>query len=89
MPRWISTREPAEQVWPAFCTMALMITGTAASRSASAKMICGLLPPSSSVTGQCRSAATCWISVPILGLPVKLMWSMPSWRASASPTSWP
>ncbi|MDT4860735.1 hypothetical protein FQZ97_953100 [compost metagenome] len=47
------------------------------------------LAPSSSVTGQWRSAAACWISVPTRGLPVKLMWSMPGWRASASPTSWP
>ena len=45
---------PAEQVWPAFCTIALITTGSAASRSASAKMICGHLPPSSSVTGQWR-----------------------------------
>ena len=37
--------------------MALMITGSAASRSASAKTICGPFPPSSSVTGQCRFAA--------------------------------
>ena len=49
----------------------------------------GLLPPSSNVTGQWRSAAAWAISVPTLGLPVKLMWSMPAWRASASPTSCP
>ena len=54
--RSTSRRLPAEQVWPAFCTMALTSTGSAASRSASAKTICGPLPPSSSVTGQCRSA---------------------------------
>ena len=35
-------------------TIALITNGRAASRSASAKMICGLLPPSSSVTGQWR-----------------------------------
>ena len=43
----------------AISPMALITAGMAASRSASAKMICGLLPPSSRVTGQCRSAATC------------------------------
>ncbi len=35
-------REPAEQVWPAFWTIALMITGMAASRSASANTIAGI-----------------------------------------------
>jgi hypothetical protein len=42
---------PAEQVWPAFCTIADTSIGSAASRSASAKTSCGDLPPSSSVTG--------------------------------------
>ena len=44
-----STRAPAEQVWPKFCTMALTTTGIAALRSASANTICGDLPPSSKV----------------------------------------
>ena len=82
-------RADALQVWPLFCTMALTRKGRAASTSASSNTICGPLPPSSSVTGQWRSAAACWISVPTRGLPVKLMWSTPGWRASASPTSWP
>jgi hypothetical protein len=59
MGRSISTRLPAEQVWPAFCTMALTTTGSAASRSASANRICGDLPPSSSVTGTWFTAAAC------------------------------
>ena len=88
--RSISTRLPAEQVWPAFCTIAVTSTGSAASRSASAKTICGDLPPSSSVTGHvvvgghlARPAA------PVAGEPVNEMWSMPGCRASAAPASWP
>ncbi|CFW30601.1 Uncharacterised protein [Bordetella pertussis] len=69
--------------------MALTATGTRASRSASAKTICGDLPPSSSVTGTCRSAAVCVTSTPTRGEPVNEMWSMPGWRVRASPASWP
>ena len=47
-----------EHVCPAFCTIALTSAGNAASRSASANTTCGDLPPSSSVTGQCRFAAS-------------------------------
>ena len=36
-----AARLPAEQVWPAFWMMALTRTGSAASRSASSKTICG------------------------------------------------
>ena len=55
--RSISTRLPAEHVCPAFWTIAATSTGSAASKSASAKTICGDLPPSSSVTGTWLSAA--------------------------------
>ena len=72
-----AARLPAEQVWPAFCTMALTSTGIAASRSASAKTICGLLPPSSSVTGQCALGRDLLDQRADRGRPVKLMWSMP------------
>ena len=65
-----STRLPAEHVWPAFCTIALTSAGNAASRSASAKTICGDLPPSSSVTGQWRLAAAAATQVPVAGEPV-------------------
>jgi hypothetical protein len=65
-----SSREPAEQVWPAFWTTELTITGAAASRSASAKTMFGDLPPSSSVTGTQLSAAAFVISVPTSDDPV-------------------
>ena len=57
-------REAAEQVWPAFWMPALTRNGSAASRLASAKTICGLLPPNSSVTGMVLRAAAAWISRP-------------------------
>ena len=52
-------RLEAEQVCPAFCTPALTKKGNAASRSASAKTICGDFPPSSRVTGITFCAADC------------------------------
>ena len=72
---------------PAFCTIALTSTGSAASRSASAKTICGPLPPSSSVTGQWRFAASCATHAPVAGEPVNEMCSMPGCAASAAPAS--
>ena len=68
-------RDAAEQVCPAFWMPALTRKGSAASRSASAKTICGLLPPSSSVTGTAFFAAAAWISAPTATEPVKEMWS--------------
>ena len=62
-----STREPAEQVWPAFCTIALTTEVSAASRSASANTICGDFPPSSSVQPIWLRAAAVCTSVPDLG----------------------
>jgi hypothetical protein len=47
--RSTSTREPAEQVCPPFCTIAATTTGAAASMSASANRTWGDLPPSSRV----------------------------------------
>ena len=64
-------RDAAEQVCPAFWMPALTRKGSAASRSASAKTICGLLPPSSSVTGTVFFAAAAWISRPTATEPVK------------------
>ncbi len=49
--RSTSTRVPAEQTWPALQTRLSTTVCAASSTSASAKMICGDLPPSSSVTG--------------------------------------
>ena len=66
-------RLAAEQVWPAFWMPALTRKGSAWSRSASAKTICALLPPSSSVTGTAFFAAAAWISVPTAAEPVNEM----------------
>ena len=66
-------RLAAEQVWPAFWMPAFTRNGSAASRSASANTICGLLPPSSSVTGMAFCAAAVWIKVPTATEPVKEM----------------
>ncbi|MNT98580.1 hypothetical protein D3C72_2411940 [compost metagenome] len=69
--------------------MALSSTGSAASRSASANTICGDLPPSSSVTGQWRSAAAKPTLRPVMVEPVNEMWSMPGCAHSAAPASLP
>ena len=45
-----SSREPAEQTWPAWKKAASSARSTAMSRSASAKTMLGFLPPSSSAT---------------------------------------
>ena len=82
-------RDAAEQVWPAFWMPALTRNGSAASRSASAKTICGLLPPSSSVTGTAFLAAAVCTSVPVATEPVKEMWSTPGCADSAAPASSP
>ena len=70
-------RDAAEQVWPAFWMPALTRNGSAASRSASAKTICGLLPPSSSVTGTAFLAAAICTSAPVATEPVNERWSTP------------
>ena len=82
-------RLAAEQVWPAFWMPALTRKGSAASRSASAKTICGLLPPSSSVTGMAFFAAAVWISAPTATEPVKEMWRTSGCADSAAPASSP
>jgi hypothetical protein len=46
------------------------MTGSAASISASANTSCAPLPPSSSVTGQCRFAARLATDAPVGGDPV-------------------
>ena len=84
-----SSREPAEQVWPAFCTIALTTEASAASKSASANTICGDLPPSSSVQPMWLRAAAVCTAVPTSGLPVNEMKSTPGWAASAAPASSP
>ena len=87
--RSTSSRLPAEQVCPAFCTIALTSAGSAASTSASANTICGDLPPSSSVTGQCRFDAAAPTHAPVAGEPVNEMCWMPGCSTSAAPASAP
>ena len=69
--------------------MVLAMTGTAVSRSASPKITCGDLPPSSSVQPMWFRAAAVWMSVLTSGLPVKEMKSMPGWEERAAPASSP
>ena len=88
-PRSTRMRDAAEQVWPAFWMPALTRKGSAASRSASAKTICGLLPPSSSVTGTVCFAAAAWIIEPTLTEPVKDRCCTPACADSAAPASSP
>ena len=78
-------RDAAEHVCPAFWMPALTRNGSAASRSASAKTICGLLPPSSSVTGTAFLAAAICTSAPVATEPVNERWSTPGCAASAAP----
>ncbi len=82
-------RDAAEQVCPAFWIPALTRNGSAASRSASANTICGLLPPSSSVTGTAFFAAAAWISAPVVTEPVNEMCCTPRCADSAAPASSP
>ena len=82
------TREPATQPWPEFARIEPAMQVAAFSRSASAKTSCGLLPPSSSVTGLMPlSAAAFMIAVPVRVDPVKEILPIPGWRASASPVT--
>ena len=89
MERCTSSRLPAVQVCPAFCTMARTMMGTARSASTSSNTICGDLPPSSSTHFTAFLAAACCTSVPTSLEPVKEMKSMPGWPASAAPASSP
>ena len=62
--RAITSREPAEQIWPAFSKIAPSTLSTALSRSASASTTTGDLPPSSSTTRVTLVAAPCITSMP-------------------------
>ncbi len=84
-----SSRDPAEQVCPAFCRITLAAVVAARSTSASANMRCADLPPSSSVTGATRLAAAPAIRLPTSVEPTKLRWSTSGWAARAAPASGP
>ena len=82
-----SSRDPAEQLWPAFWISAATIAGTAWSRSASAKTTLGDLPPSSSSIGISRRAQASATLAPVAALPTNVTWSMPACSTSAAPVA--
>src|SRR5690606_34720271 len=58
------------------------------SRSTSSHTIMGFLPPSSSVTDRTAlEAARCWMSRPVVTLPVNAMRRTSGWVTSASPVA--
>src|SRR5260370_40307504 len=62
---------------------------TAASRSASGKMIDALFPPSSRLTRLTRAAAAAWIALPVGPEPANVTPSTPRVPPSAAPTTAP
>ncbi len=87
---WTRTRDPALQVSPLLPKIPQKQAWTACSRSASANTICGLFPPSSSVSFLrfvSPEAATSRRAVRMD--PVKLTLSTSGWRAIASPAGSP
>ncbi|OIQ64784.1 hypothetical protein GALL_536630 [mine drainage metagenome] len=86
---WISrctrSRVPAEQTWPEWRNPAVTALSIAASRSASAKIIFGFLPPSSSAIFFTVLEAALMIFLPVMSPPVKETMST---RASAV-RGWP
>ena len=88
-PRCTSSRRPPVQVWPAFCTIARTMMGTARAASTSSNTICADGPPSSSTLLIAFIAAACCASVPTWLDPANAMNSMPGCAASAAPASSP
>ena len=83
-----NSRLPAQQHWPWLKNRAKWAPATAASMSASAKTMLGLLPPSSSVTRlRFVSAAARMTSLPTSVLPVKATLSTSMWLAMAAPAA--
>ena len=81
-----NSRLPAQQHWPWLKNSAKCDPSAAASRSASAKTMFGLLPPSSSVTRlRFVRAAACMISLPTSVLPVNATLSTSMCSAIAAP----
>lgn len=87
--RSTSTREVAEQTSPWFQKMPNSIHSTAASRSLSAKITKGDLPPSSRLMFFMSRAAACMIRLPVGTLPVKASLSISGCSASGAPASAP
>ncbi len=86
---WISTRVLHVQTWPEAPHTPIIAAADAASRSASGKMIDGLLPPSSRLTRFTRAAALPWIARPVAFEPVNVIASTSGCATSAAPTASP
>ena len=82
-------REPAQHTSPWLKKMPIMAHSTAASRSTSAKMMLGDLPPSSKPIFLMLLAAQRMMLCPTAVEPVRVIISMPGWEARASPTDPP
>ena len=84
-----SRRVVAEHTWPLLTLTADTAAATARSRSASANTTSGDLPPSSSVSGTRRSAASAARWRPVATDPVNAIFRTSGWAASGVPTSGP
>ena len=89
MSRWTMSRDPAEQVCPAFWMMERTSDGTAASISASEKTMFADFPPSSRTVGTTRSAAAWAMAEPVCVDPTKPRCATPGWALNAAPASAP
>lgn len=87
--RWTRIRVRAQQSWPVLSRKAMGAAAAAASRSASAKTMLGLLPPSSRVTLFTRSAHLAMICLPTRVEPVNTIFATPGCSTSASPVTSP
>lgn len=87
--RCTNRREPATHDWPLPSKMPSATAATAASISASAKTMCGDLPPNSSATGMSLRAATSAMHRPLSVPPVKDTMRTSGCPTSATPASWP
>ncbi len=87
--RCTSSREPAKQTWPLPPKMARIDSGTAMSRSASAKTMLADLPPSSAETGVRLAAAAAMMAAPVALEPVKVIRSTRGSPVSGPATSSP
>ena len=84
-----TSRAPAEQTCPECTKAPLRALSTAASKSASAKITLGFLPPSSRATFFTVPAAAAAITRPVASPPVKETMSTSRCVESAGPTSDP
>ena len=87
--RWTRIRDRAQQSWPALSNTAYGAVAAARSRSASAKTMLALLPPSSRVsrlTWRAQPAMICW---PTSVDPVKTILRTAGWSTSRCPTTLP